>query len=111
VEEVLYDTSILIESVRKNAKRLRGYTTIFNVMEFPKAIRLDELKVLYPMRRDYDEALKLSVRLLEGGKPIPSIDILIAAMCNNRNLTLVTKDKHFLSVKLIKEDFKINIVE
>jgi len=111
VEEALYDTSILIESVRKDVKRLRGYTTIFNVMEFPKAVRIVELKVLYPMRKDYDEALKLSVKLLEGGKPIPSIDILIASMCNNRNLTLVTKDKHFLSVKLIKEDFKVSILE
>lgn len=107
MEENLYDTSVMIDSVRRGLKELRGCTTIFNLIEFPKAVELEGLKVLYPTMRDCDEALKLSVRLLRLGKPIPAIDILIASMATLRGLKLVTKDEHFKDLLSMRIGLKI----
>ena len=37
MEENLYDTSKLIDAYKK-AEEISGYTTIFNLIEFPKAL-------------------------------------------------------------------------
>jgi len=105
MEKNLYDTSKLIDAYKKNEK-IHGYTTIFNVVEFPKALELD-LKILYPSKSDYHLALRLSVELLKIGKPIPAIDIMISAIVLNRELKVVTKDKHFLVIKEIRKDFDV----
>lgn len=44
----IYDTSKLIDIYKKD-KKAQGYTTIFNLIEFPKALELD-LNVLYPTK-------------------------------------------------------------
>ena len=46
MEEILYDTGSLIKAYKKR-KRLMGYTTILNVVEFPKLLEL-KLTVIYP---------------------------------------------------------------
>ena len=107
MEKKLYDTSKLIECY-KNGIPIRGYTTILNLIEFPKALELD-LVVIYPSKPDYELALKLSTELLRIGKPIPAIDAVIAAAALNRKLKLVTRDKHFMAIKEIREDFKLLI--
>ena len=58
MEKILYDTSKLIDIYKKD-KKAQGYTTIFNLIEFPKALELD-LNVLYPTKYDYNTALRLS---------------------------------------------------
>ena len=107
MEKKLYDTSELIECY-KNRIPVRGYTTILNLIEFPKALELD-LVVIYPSKLDYELALKLSTELLRIGKPVPAIDAVIAATALNRKLKLVTKDKHFMVIKEIREDFELLI--
>ena len=107
MEEKLYDTSKLIECY-KNRIPVRGYTTILNLIEFPKALELD-LVVIYPSKLDYELALKLSTELLRIGKPVPAIDAVIAAIALNRKLKLVTRDKHFMVIKEIREDFELLI--
>ena len=107
MEEKLYDTSKLIEYYR-NSVPVRGYTTILNLIEFPKALELD-LVVIYPSKSDYELALRLSTELLRAGKPIPAIDVVIAAIALNRSLRLITKDKHFAFVKEIRNDLKLSI--
>jgi len=107
MEKKLYDTSKLIECY-KNRIPVRGYTTILNLIEFPKALELD-LVVIYPSKLDYELALKLSTELLRIGKPVPAIDAVIAAIALNRKLKLVTRDKHFTFIKEIKEDFELLI--
>ena len=52
----LYDTSSLINAY-KQRKRLTGYTTIFNSVEFPKILDF-KLTVLYPSKSDYNLAIK-----------------------------------------------------
>ena len=107
MEKKLYDTSKLIECY-KNGMPIRGYTTILNLIEFPKALELD-LVVIYPSKLDYELALKLSTELLRVGKPVPAIDAVIAAIALNRKLKLVTKDKHFAFIKEVRDDFELFI--
>ena len=107
MEKKLYDTSKLIECY-KNRIPVRGYTTILNLIEFPKALELD-LVVIYPSKLDYELALKLSTELLRIGKPVPAIDAVITAIALNRKLKLVTRDKHFMAIKEIRKDFELLI--
>ena len=44
MEESLYDTSVIIDAVREGVNELKGYTTILNVIEFPKGHRISWLK-------------------------------------------------------------------
>ena len=105
--ENLYDTSKLIESYKKN-EAVRGYTTILNLIEFPKALEMN-LKVLYPSKSDCNEALKISVELQKLGKPIPAVDLLIAAIALNNSLTLITRDEHFTIIKQVRKDLNISL--
>ncbi len=106
--EALYDTSALIEAYRQG-KVPKGCTTILNLVEFPKAMDFN-LKVLYPSKSDYNLALEISLELLKIGKPLPAVDVIIAAVALNNNLSLVTKDRHFDSIRDVRRDFKL-IVE
>ena len=111
MEKILHDTSSLIENYKLNIKEIKAFTTILNVIEFPKALEISKLEVLYPTHSDYKLAIKLAVSLLKIGKPIPAVDIIIAAIALNNKLTLRTKDKHFLVIKDIKPEFKVEIVK
>jgi len=111
MEEVLYDTSALINVLKSGKREARGFTTILNILEFPKALELKELGILYPTVEDYDEALKMAVSLLKIGKPVPAIDILIAAICLGRGLLLLTTDAHFTHIKSINNKFNVRLIE
>jgi len=111
MEEVLYDTGALINLLKSGKRAARGFTTILNIVEFPKALDLKELGILYPTVEDYDEALKIAISLLKIGKPVPAIDILIAAVCLRRGLLLLTTDVHFTHMKSIKSEFNIRLVK
>ncbi len=107
MEKTLYDTNKLIDFYRKNRK-IQGYTTIFNLIEFPKVLELN-LKVLLPSELDYNLALEISTDLLKIGKPIPAVDVIISAIAINKGLKVVTKDRHFLFVKEVVKNFKIDV--
>ncbi len=107
--EALYDTNVLIELQKRGVKELKGYTTILNVIEHPKALRVKGLKIIYPDVRDYNLALMISKDLYKLGKPVPAIDLVIAAIAINRSLKLVTKDKHFKFVKEARRDLLLEI--
>jgi hypothetical protein len=109
MEEVLYDTSALISLLREGKRVAKAFTTVLNIVEFPKALELKELFVIYPTFEDYDEALKIAVSLLKIGKPMPAIDILIAAMCLRRDLLLLTADEHFRNIMTIRSDFRVKL--
>jgi len=99
----------LIDLYKKNEK-IQGYTTIFNLIEFPKALELN-LTVLYPSKSDYNLALKISTELLKIGKPIPAVDVIISAIAINNGLRVITRDKHFLFVKDVLKDFEVVVVD
>ena len=111
MEEIVYDTSALISLLRSGKRVAKGFTTIFNVIEFPKALDFKELGVIYPTVEDYNEALKVSASLLKLGKPLPAVDVLIASVCIRRGLVLVTADEHFVQVKSVRKEFKIQMLK
>ena len=111
MEEVIYDTNLLISLLKSGKKNAKGFTTIFNIIEFPKALDLKELAVIYPTLEDYDESLKISAGLLRKGTPLPAVDILIASICIRRNLTLCTMDSHFTNIKSVKNAFKLELTK
>jgi tRNA(fMet)-specific endonuclease VapC len=108
VEESVYDTNRLIDAYRER-ETLDGYTTILNLIEFPKAIEFN-LRVLFPSEADYRLALIISTELIKIGKPIPAVDSVIAAVTLNNKLKLITKDKHFLTVKEVRKSFKVDVI-
>jgi tRNA(fMet)-specific endonuclease VapC len=110
MEEVVYDTNQLISILKSGKRKADGFTTIFNVIEFPKALDLKELAVIYPTLDDYEESLKISAALLRKGTPLPAIDILIASICIRRDLILCTLDKHFSQIKEVRNTFKLEII-
>ena len=111
MEKILHDTSSLVENYKLNIKEIEAFTTVLNIIEFPKALEISKLEVLYPTHSDYKLAIRLAANLLKIGQPIPAIDIVIAAIALNNKLTLRTKDRHFLVIKNIKPEFKVEIIE
>ena len=109
MEEVVYDTNQLIGFLKSGKHSVKGFTTILNIIEFPKALDLKELAVIYPTLDDYDESLKISASLLRKGTPLPAVDILIASICIRRNLTLCTMDKHFTNIKSVRNTFNLEL--
>ena len=109
MEEVVYDTNQLIAFLKSGKRNVKGFTTIFNIIEFPKALDLKELAVIYPTLDDYEESLKISAALLRKGKPLPAVDILIAAICIRRNLKLCTMDNHFTNIQSVRNTFKLDL--
>ena len=101
MEEALYDTNVLIEAV-KSGKKLNGYTTVLNIVEFPRGLELG-LTVITPTLEDYLLAIKISQAMVKKGTPIPAVDAIVAAVAINRELTLFTKDRHF---EWVREEFK-----
>lgn len=107
-ENTIYDTEALIELVaKKKAKELKAYTTIFNIIEYPPALLLKGLVVLYPLRKDFERALKIQIRLRKKGTPIPAIDVLIASIALNRGLKVLSRDKHFELIKHVEPELTL----
>lgn len=111
MEEVVYDTNELIDYLKKGTADLRGFTTVFNVIEFPKALELEQLAVIYPNVEDYQESIEITIMLLQRGTPLPAIDILVAAICIRRDLTLCTKDNHFTAIKAVRKNLKLELTK
>ncbi|RDE13034.1 MAG: hypothetical protein C4K48_09185 [Candidatus Thorarchaeota archaeon] len=109
METPLYDTNVLIEHMRNGETSLDGFTTILNLIEFPKAVTLKGLDILIPGKDDYDRGFEMSILLLKAGTPIPAIDIVLAAIAANRGLVLHTKDQHFEHVRKIDGEFQVFI--
>ncbi len=108
METPLYDTSLLIRSMRAGATSINGATTILNLIEFPKAALLKDLDIIIPGPRDYDTGYELSVMLLNAGTPIPAVDIIIAAVAINHHYILHTLDKHFDYVRKVNNDLQVH---
>ncbi|WP_456367071.1 PIN domain-containing protein [Thermococcus sp.] len=106
-DKKLYDTNVIIDAA-KSGKNLRGYTTILNVVEFPKATTLD-LTVITPSLDDYLLSIKISQAMVERGTPVPAVDIVVAAVALNRQLTLVSGDKHFLFIREVYPGLKLQL--
>ena len=56
-ENKIYDTSVIIELVKKRAVQSVSYVSIITVVEYPPALEYAEV-VLYPTRLEYLIAVK-----------------------------------------------------
>lgn len=97
-ENKILDTGILIDGSS-------GMTTIFNIIEYPPAY--ETCSIIWPRREDYVKALAIASKLRKAGKPVGAIDILIAGICINRSLVLVSKDEDFEAIKEVEPSFKL----
>ena len=107
MKKELYDTSVLILYWRKGIRRIDGYTTILNVIEFSKALLFKNLTVLYPTNRELENSIKIAQKLLKIGKPVGSIDIVLASVALGRDLVLVTVDRDFERIKEVIPELHI----
>ncbi len=96
-DEVL-DTNVLIDGGR-------GTTTIFNIIEYPPAGK--HCDILFPGRNDFKRAMDISWRLRNAGTPVGTVDILIASICINRGLKIITNDADFLHVRSVEPELKV----
>ena len=100
----ILDTSVVIERMRKG-EEIHEYITAITLAEFPPLIEYMKFHgyVLYPTRDDIDLAIELQVKLRKIGKPKPFSDLLIAAMCINREEELLTSDMDFKDIEQVSE--------
>lgn len=80
---------------------------MFSAIEYPPAA--DNCEILYPDLMDYELALHLATKLRAIGRSIEAIDILNAAMCLNRDCELITKDRDYEHIKMIRSDFRLKL--
>ena len=94
----IYDTSAVIELIKKRTMKKAPYVSIMTVVEYPPALNYAE-RIIYPTREDYLLAVEWQSKLRRQGFPPPATDLIIAAQAVNRNLVLATRDKHFKTLK------------
>ena|SRR3989338_4193669 len=99
-ESEILDASILIEKVS-------GTTTIFGIIEYPPAS--ENCDIIFPGETDFEKAVDIAWKLRKAGKPVGTVDIIVAGMCINRNAKLVTKDRDFEHIKNSEPAFKVEI--
>ncbi len=78
------------------------------MIEYPKCLEFIT-DVIYPDKRDFERSIEIARKLVQSGKPVGGIDIIIASMCINRNARLITKDKHFGYIKSVEPAFEAEI--
>ena len=91
---VLYDTSIVIEKVKKR-EEFHGIISAVTIVEFPAILKYKKFKgdIIFPTPSDFLLACRLQEELMKRGKPKGLADLLVAAICINRREKLITKDK------------------
>lgn len=74
-----------------------------SIVEFPQMLTYRKFSggIVYPTPEDYELAYKLQLKLMKAGKPKTFSDLLIAAICINRNEELTTNDEDFKGITKI----------
>jgi len=100
----ILDTSIIIDRIKKR-KEIVEDITIITAAEYPPLLEYSKFygNVIYPVRKDLDLTIELQIKLRKIGKPKPFSDLLIAAICINRNEELITKDTNFKDITRISK--------
>ncbi len=63
---------------------------------------MDRVEVILPDEQTTEYYAKIWSDLSRKGKPIPTNDVWIAAICLQHNLVLATRDAHFKSVTYLQ---------
>jgi predicted nucleic acid-binding protein len=79
-------------------------TSILNVIEYPSILDLKErLLIVYPMKGDYELALKIMINLRKIGELVNVVDIILSSIAINRNMIVVTNDIDFESIRKVEK--------
>ena len=108
---MIVDTNIVIERF-KAKNEIHENITIITAMELPPILNYSKFYgTVYTIKpEDQVLAIKIQRKLRKIGKPKSIPDILIAAICINRNEELITKDKDFLDIAKVS-NLKVKILE
>lgn len=111
----LLDTNTLIYCHKFSKKKLfredHTFTTIFCLIEYPIIARYEEITIFYPSTINYKEGIKYAVKLRERGIPIPTVDILNGTIAIDKNIYLVSDDKHYELFQSIEPSLKLISIE
>ncbi|MDJ0270646.1 MAG: DNA-binding protein [Aigarchaeota archaeon] len=93
---------MLVDFVRKR-NEIAEDITVVSIVEFPQILSYKKFtgRTVYHIPEDYELAYKLQLTLMKIGKPKPFSDLLVAAICINRNEELLTNDKDFEDITQI----------
>lgn len=105
---MILDTSVIIEKV-KNREVIKENITSVSLIEYPPIKDYEKFRgrVFFFNEEDQVQAVLLQVKLREIGSPMSAGDLLIAAVCVNRNEALLTKDKDFLVIQKVEPRLRI----
>ena len=93
---VVLDTGVVLDRVRLG-QEIPENVSIVSVIEWPPLLKYAKFsgRVYYPRLDDFRVAYEIHERLYREGKMKGFADLLISAICVNRNEKLVTKDSDF----------------
>ena len=115
----LIDTSWLIELLKRRTYE-EGSISIIALIEVLRGIRADKRGIVKSLLEECYDVIDLSNEIIEvycnlydelknRGKIIPDADLLIASTAIAHNLTLKTRDKHFIELRDL--GLKLELVE
>jgi len=110
VNLTILDTSVVIARIRGRME-ISEDVTVVTLVEFPLLLEYEKFhgNVIYPGRDDLDLAVETQRKLRNAGRPKPFSDLLIAAICVNRDEELLTKDRNFQDIAKVS-NLKVKIV-
>lgn len=80
----------------------KGQNEEGNIAKLKKFKSMDRVEVILPDEQTTEYYAKIWSDLSRKGKPIPTNDVWIAAICLQHNLVLATRDAHFKSVTYLQ---------
>ena len=98
-DEEIYLIGIILQEILTSIKKGKLFNEIKDTLK--------SYKIIEPKIEDYICAAELNTKLIKKGIQCTSIDILIAVICINYNLFLVTFDNDF---KKIKDNSNLKII-
>jgi len=105
---MILDTSVIIDMMNNNDEIIDDIT-IITLIEYPPIKDYEKFrgKIYFINEDDQILAYTLQVLLRSKGIPVSVGDLLISAVCINRDEALVTRDRAFLRIREVEPRFKV----
>ncbi len=98
----ILDSNIVIRRTKAGDEVFDDITGITQV-EYPPILEYDRFcgEIVYPSEQDIDLAGSIQAKLRKIGKPQTAQDLIIAAICINRDELLITTDDDFEDISSV----------
>lgn len=80
----------------------KGQKRVDNYNKLEKFVSLDRVLLIWPDELTNELYARIWSDLAKIGKPVPTNDVWIAAVCVQHQLSLATNDKHFINIPLLQ---------